>query len=145
MRYFEDLMEGETFDLGSYTLTHEEVVEFAAAWDPQPFHLEASGAEGSVFDGLVASGLHTLCVGGKLLVEGFLHDVANMGGRGMSDIRWTRPVDPDETLSGRVRVAEKDEPTRSDRGDVSFELTLYGADGDPVLSTTFRNIVRRRG
>lgn len=144
MRYFEDLTEGESFDLGEYTLTPEGVVSFASQWDPQPFHLEESGAEGSVFDGLVASGLHTLCVGGKLLVEGFLHDVANMGGRGMSDIRWYRPVAPDETLSGRVTVAEKGEPSRSDRGDVAFELTLYGSDGDAVLTTTFRNIVRRR-
>lgn len=145
MRYFEDLTEGDSFDLGEYTLTREEVVSFASQWDPQPFHLDASGAEGSVFDGLVASGLHTLCVGGKLLVEGFLSDVANMGGRGMSDIRWTRPVDPDETLSGRVTVAEKDDSGHPDRGDVAFELTLYGSDGGLVLSTTFRNIVRRRG
>ena len=145
MRYFEDLAAGDSFDLGEHTLTREEVVSFAAEWDPQPFHLEESGAEGSVFDGLVASGLHTLCVGGKLLVEGFVRDVANMGGRGMSDIRWHRPVEPGETLSGRVTVAEKGEPTRPDRGDVAFELTLYGAEGDPVLTTTFRNIVRRRG
>lgn len=147
MRHFEDLTEGESSDLGEYTLTPEEVVSFAAEWDPQPFHLEEGGAEGSVFDGLVASGIHTLCIGAKLLVEGYLEDVANMGGRGMSDIRWHRPVRPDETLSGRVRVAEKAEPTRSDRGDVAFELTLYGpgGDDDPVLSTTFRNIVRRRG
>jgi acyl dehydratase len=146
MRYFEDLTEGESFDLGAYTLTREEVVAFAAEWDPQPFHLEESGAEGSVFEGLVASGIHTLAIGAKLLVEGFLDDVANMGGRGMSDVRWHRPVGPDETLSGRVRVAEKGEPTRPDRGDVAFELTLYGGGGDddPVLSTTFRNIVRRR-
>ena len=146
MRYFEDLIEGESSDLGTYTLTREEVVSFAAEWDPQPFHLETSGAEGSVFDGLVASGIHTLAIGAKLLVEGFLVDVANMGGRGMSDIRWHRPVEPDETLSGRVTVAEKGEPTRQDRGDVAFELRLYGGGGDddPVLSTTFRNIVRRR-
>jgi acyl dehydratase len=144
MRYFEDLTEGESFDLGTYTLTREAVVSFATEWDPQPFHLEESGAEGSVFDGLVASGIHTLAIGAKLLVEGFLDDVANMGGRGMSDIRWHRPVQPNETISGRVTVAEKGEPTRPDRGDVAFELTLYGGDDDPVLSTTFRNIVRRR-
>jgi len=144
MRYFEDLTEGESFDLGTYTLTRKEVVSFATEWDPQPFHLEESGAAGSVFDGLVASGIHTLAIGAKLLVEGFLDDVANMGGRGMSDIRWHRPVQPNETLSGRVTVAEKGEPTRPDRGDVAFELTLYGGDDDPVLSTTFRNIVRRR-
>jgi len=147
MRYFEDLAEGESVDLGEYTLPPEGVVAFAAEWDPQPFHLDEAGAEGSVFDGLVASGLHTLCIGGKLLVEGFMNDVANMGGRGMSDIRWHRPVEPDETLSGRVTVAEKGEPTRPDRADVAFELTLHGdgGDDDPVLSTTFRNIVRRRG
>jgi acyl dehydratase len=64
----------------------------------------------------------------------------------MSDIRWHRPVQPDETLSGRVSVIEKGEPTRPDRADVAFELTLHGDGGgdDPVLSTTFRNIVARR-
>jgi acyl dehydratase len=145
MRYFEDLSEGKSFELGEYTLTREEAVSFASRWDPQPFHLDEAGAADTVFDGLVASGLHTLCIAGKLFAEGFVNDVANMGGRGMGDIRWPRPVTPEETLVGRVRVARKGEPTRPERGDVAFELTLSGQDGDLALSTTFRNIVRRRG
>lgn len=79
MRYFEDLERGDSFELGQETLTSEDIVEFAEQFDPQPFHLGEAGSEGSVFDGHVASGLHTLSIGSRLLVEGVLLDVDNMG------------------------------------------------------------------
>ncbi|MGH3131129.1 MAG: MaoC/PaaZ C-terminal domain-containing protein, partial [Gaiellaceae bacterium] len=57
--YFEDFEPGRTFELGSRTVTEEEIVSFAREWDPQPFHVDAEAAAGSAFGGLIASGWHT--------------------------------------------------------------------------------------
>jgi len=42
--YFEDFDVDRTFDLGSVTVTADEIRAFARQFDPQPFHLEADAA-----------------------------------------------------------------------------------------------------
>ncbi len=39
MRYFEDFQVGERIELGSVTVTEEEIIAFAKQYDPQPFHI----------------------------------------------------------------------------------------------------------
>ncbi len=38
MRYFEDFQVDERIELGSVTVTEEEIIAFAKQYDPQPFH-----------------------------------------------------------------------------------------------------------
>jgi acyl dehydratase len=140
MLYFEDFSEGETFELSSQTLTRAEIIEFAEQWDPQPFHLGEDHGKDAVFDGLVASGLHTLCLGSRMMITEVMNESANMGGKGITDISFHRPVEPEETLTGRLDVIEKT-ATHPERGDVTFELTMKTSDGSPVLSATYVSIL----
>src|SRR5713226_3079355 len=48
------------------------IKEFAAEFDPQPFHLDERAAQASIFKGLAASGWHTAAVAMRLLVTGGL-------------------------------------------------------------------------
>jgi acyl dehydratase len=143
MLYFEDFSEGETFELSSQTLTRTDIVEFAERWDPQPFHLGEDHGKDTVFDGLVASGLHTLCLGSRMMITEVLNESANMGGKGITDIGFHRPVEPGDTLTGRLDVVEKT-ATHPARGDVTFELTMTTSDGSPVMSATYISILGRR-
>lgn len=54
MRYAEDLAVGTVFGLGERQLTEEEIIAFAAAWDPQPFHVDTVAPERGTFGGLIA-------------------------------------------------------------------------------------------
>jgi acyl dehydratase len=144
--YFEDLSVGDTFEVGSYTVTRDEIVAFAEQFDPQPFHVDEAAAKDSMFGELVASGLHTLCLSVRLFVTEFVQGegMANMGGLGMDDLRWHEPVRPDDTLSLRIEVAETSpSESRDDRGYVTFDRRVF-ADGEEVLSITSSNVVRRR-
>ncbi len=38
-RWFEDYEIGATYVLGTFSLSEAEIIEFAARFDPQPFHL----------------------------------------------------------------------------------------------------------
>jgi acyl dehydratase len=67
MSYLEDNL-GRELDIGSYTFTAEEIIDFATKYDPQPFHLDAEAAKNSLFGGLCASGWHTTAVFMKLNV-----------------------------------------------------------------------------
>jgi acyl dehydratase len=47
---------GQRFNSGSYVMEAARIKEFAAAFGPQPFHLDEAAAKTSVFKGLAASG-----------------------------------------------------------------------------------------
>ena len=55
-RGFDDFTVGDTFEVGSYTVDADEIVDFGRHYDPQPFHTDPEAAKGSIFGGLIASG-----------------------------------------------------------------------------------------
>jgi GGDEF domain-containing protein len=55
--YFEDFFEGQDLDLGSRTLSEEEIIAFATQFDPQPFHVDKEAAAASIYGGVIASGV----------------------------------------------------------------------------------------
>ena len=70
--YLEDLHVGQRFTSETYVMEAARIKEFAAEFDPQPFHINEGAAEASVFKGLAASGWHTASVAMRLLVTGGL-------------------------------------------------------------------------
>lgn len=110
MSYFEDTEIGKRRCLGSFTFTAEAIKEFAAKFDPQPFHLSEEAGRESLFGGLAASGWHTTAVYMKLLVADVERDVRERQARGetvvpsgpspgFSNLRWPRPVLAGDTIT----------------------------------------------
>ena len=111
VRSLDDLAPGMSFDLGSFVLTREEVLDFARRYDPQPFHLDEAAARDSIFGRLVASGLHTYSAAfGHLIRSGLLSQV-NLGAGG-AELSWPAPLPPDEAVTMHVLVEEV-RPSRS--------------------------------
>jgi acyl dehydratase len=132
--YAEDLMPDQAWDLGSHTLTEEEIVSFARQWDPHFFHIdpERAAAEGH-FGGLIASGLQTLGVYQRLWADQLSGHLRLIAGAGLDDVRFRRPVRPGDRLTGRSAVTSVDlEPARR-RGRVGLRGVLHNQHGDPVL------------
>lgn len=145
-RYYEDLQSEEVFETDGYTVTKAEIVDFATQFDPQPFHIDEEAAQESMFGELVASGLHTLCISVRLFVQDFIkgEGVANMGGLGMDNLRWHEPVYPGDTLHVEIELLDKSpSESRSDRGYVDFERTVYSDTQGKVMSITSHNIIER--
>lgn len=145
MQYFEDFEIGDQRELGTYTVTEEEIIEFATQYDPQPFHVDPAAAEDSIFGGLIASGWHTGSICMRLLVDGLLSDVASMGARGVDDFRWHHPVRPGDQLTGYGEVVDR-RASESDprRGYVDYRSALDNQDGDTVLSMIGLLLFERR-
>ena len=70
--YFDDFAVGQIIKLGSYTVTKEEIIEFALKFDPQPFHIDEVAAAKTIYGGLIASGWHTGSIFMRLLYDGLL-------------------------------------------------------------------------
>lgn len=145
MKYLEDFSIGQLWEFGGYTLSKEEIIEFATKYDPQPFHTDEAAAEDSIYGGLIASGWHTCAIFMRMLVDNVLGEPGNLGSPGIDELRWIKPVRPDDTLSGRLTVTEI-VPSRSrpDRGVVKFHYELFNQDGVMVLTMIGMGMYLRR-
>jgi len=143
-RHFEDIDPDETHDLGGWTVSEAEIVEFAERYDPQPFHVDPAAAEESIYGGLIASGWQTVALTMRTMVEGFLADVESMGARGIDDLRWKLPVRPGDRVETRIRVLETDASGGNPAvGDVRAETVGENGDGEVVVSWVNNFLVRR--
>lgn len=144
-RYFEDIAIGETHEFGGRTVTKTEIIAFAEKYDPQPFHIDERAATESVFGELVASGWHTVCLLNRMLIDGFLRETANLGGRGADDLRWHRPLRPGTTVSGRLEVLSKSPSDRhDDRGYITYSFTALDEQDRELVSMSADLLVGRR-
>src|ERR1051326_1680933 len=92
--FLNDLEVGQRFTSGTYTVDAGKIKQFAAEFDPQPFHLDEAAAEASVFRGLAASGWHTAAISMRLLVGSLplAGGIVGLGGE-VSRARAARPGD----------------------------------------------------
>ncbi|WP_458210816.1 MaoC/PaaZ C-terminal domain-containing protein [Haladaptatus sp. NG-SE-30] len=141
-RYYEDLVVGETFDLGTETVTEEEIVSFAERFDPQPIHTDADAARESMFGELVASGWHTAAISMRRFVDGIIEreGIAIVAGVEVENLQWRRPVRPGDVISTDAEIVGL-EGWNDEQGIVRFELVIRTDDGDSVLQLTKRVLV----
>jgi len=145
MRYWEDFAVGDVTAFGPVTVDAEEIVEFASRYDPQPFHLDEEAGKATPFGGLIASGWHTTALFMGMFVRAVLLDSASLGSPGVDEIRWTAPVRPGDTLSGRSTVTDvKPSSTNPGRGTVFTTNEVFNQDGVLVLSLKARGFFARR-
>ena len=104
--YWEDFPVGKIREFGAYTVTAEEIMDFARKFDPQPFHLSEEAGKASLFGGLCASGWHTCAMTMRMMCDEFLLETASLGSPGLENIRWVKPVRPGDTLRVRSVVLE---------------------------------------
>ncbi|MBU3649952.1 MAG: MaoC family dehydratase [Limnohabitans sp.] len=143
--YWEDLEIDSVRELGSHTITREEIMDFARQFDPQPFHLDEQAAKESVFGGLCASGWHTCGLAMRLMVTNFLHEAASLGSPGLEDVRWLKPVFPGDTLSLRHAIlAKRPMNSRPDVGLVRTRWMMFNQDQAQVLHMEGWAMFRRR-
>ena len=144
-RYFEDFEIGQRFVSRGVTVTESQILDFALAYDPQPFHLDREAAERSPYAGLIASGFQTLALGFRMFYQEKVINACSMGSPGMADLRWLRPVRPGDTLHTEAAVEDL-RPSRSkpDRGSADFAFEVKNQHGEAVMSFVTTIILARR-
>jgi acyl dehydratase len=145
-RHFEDYPPGTVFEYGEIRITEAEIIEFARRYDPQYIHVDKAAAASGPFHGLIASGWQTVALMMRLLVDRFLPKMASLGSPGIDELRWLKPVRPDDVLHIRVTVLDAT-PSRSrpDRGVVRTLVEVLNHNCEVVMSMKPMNIFRRRG
>lgn len=142
---FEDFQPGETRAYGDYPFSAPDMVAFAAAFDPQAFHLDEAAGRKTILGGLAASGWHTCSALMRMMIDGWLTDTTCLAGVGVEDNRWLAPVRPGDRLSARTRTLETiDLRSRPDAGIVRFATSLRNQAGVEVMTQTAAMLFTRR-
>ena len=143
--YWEDLQVGQVRQLGLIKPTREDIIAFAKQFDPQPFHLDDEAAKASVFGALCASGWHTCALAMRLIVTEFLCHTSSMGSPGLENIKWLKPVFPDDELRLQTTVLEtKPMGRRPDVGMVRTLWEMFNQHNDKVLHMEGWGMFKRR-
>jgi len=144
--YLEDLIVGETDELGSYTFAPDDIIHFAKQFDPQRFHVDADAAKDSLFGALCASGWHTASIWMKLMVahRERIRDWARAHGArparlgpspGFTNLKWLKPVYAGDTITYRSTITGKRvSASRPGWGLASHHNTGVNQNGEEVFS-----------
>ena len=144
--YLDDFTEGSIFETEGKTVSEAEILEFAFKYDPQSFHMDVEAAKEGPFGGLIASGIQTMAIGLRLLLQAQVFAPgASMGSPGMDELRWLKPVRPGDTLRMRGEVLEV-KPSRSKpgRGLLRYHMTIFNQHGEDVMSMVGMQLIKRR-
>ncbi|MBM6583064.1 MaoC family dehydratase [Microvirga sp. BT689] len=141
--YLDDIAVGQEFLSREQRIEADQIVAFATEYDPQPFHTDAEAAQATFFQGLAASGWHTMAITMNLLVRSvpFAHGIIGAGG----EISWPRPTRPGDVLHVKSKVIEiRPSQSKPDRATVILESLTYNQDGEVAQKLVSKLIAFKR-
>lgn len=142
MLYAEDLAIGQRFPFRNYLLEESEIIDFARRYDPLFIHMDPAAAAEGPFGGLIASGLQTLAIYQRLVVEAMWTHIAGVAGAGIES-RFLRPVRPGMTLTGYAEIAAL--VHRPERNNAVVTVKSQITDGTrQVLSVSLDAVIHSR-
>jgi acyl dehydratase len=142
---FEDFPPGPFGSFGPRHVTRDEIVTFAAEYDPQPMHLDEEAASKTMLQGLSGSGWHLASVMMRMMVDGFIGRAASLGSPGVNELRWLAPLRPGDDLTLDVEVTEaRVSRTRPETGIVTFKVIARNAAGQALCEMVSPIIIGRR-
>ena len=142
---FEDFPVGRLGSYGPHHVTREEILAFAAEFDPQPMHLDEEAAKKSMLNGLSGSGWHLSALMMRMMCDGFILRTASLGSPGVNELRWLAPFRPGDDLTLDVDVIEaRLSRSRPETGIVTFKAVMRNATGEALCEMISPIIIGRR-
>ncbi len=145
MRCFEDFEVGTSEAYGSMTIREDEMLAFAAEFDPQPMHLDPNSEQAARMGGVIASGWYTCSANMRLMADAFILGSAGLGSPGVSSLKWATPVRAGDRLTGQMHILDrKPSASKPDRGFVQYRFELHNQHGELALEQTNLIMMGRR-
>lgn len=154
--FYEEWEIGEKTEFGSHHFSREEIIQFARAYDPQPFHLDDEAGRQSIFGRLSASGWHTTagfmkcwagyCLARRAEKQALGKALPEMApSPGFEALQWRTPVFVGDTVSysGEV-VAKRPLASRPRWGLVTNRIEGVNQHGVLVMSLASKLLIERR-
>ena len=138
----EDFTIGQVFKTKSFKLTKEEIMGFAEEFDPQYMHLDEEKAQQGRFNGIIASGIHTIALSFKLWIEEGMYGNDVIAGTEMNNIKFIKPVYPEDGLHTIVEVIDK-KTKNNETGILTVLLSTYNNKEQKVFEGDLSVLIKK--
>ncbi|HZC96537.1 MAG TPA: MaoC family dehydratase [Bradyrhizobium sp.] len=133
--FLDDLQLGMTWIGQSVTITADAIIAFGKEYDPQPFHTDPVTASTGLFGGLIASSWHVAALVMRQFIDARPFGSAPILGLGVNELRWLRPVRPEDVLTARGEIIDlKPSKSKPGRGVVRTAIAVTNQAGVTVMS-----------
>jgi acyl dehydratase len=143
-RTFDDFELGEEFMTASRTICEADVTNFAGlSGDFNPLHTDETFAEKTPFGGRIAHGMLSVAVATGLANQLGIFEGTTMALLNMT-IKYTGAVKFGDTIRLKLKVGEKKESSKPDRGIVIFENEVLNQKDEVVVETQWTLMMTRK-
>jgi acyl dehydratase len=143
--YWEEWEIGAEFESPARTLTEADIVQFAGlSGDYNPLHVNEEYCKTTMFGSRIAHGPLVYAIAAGLLFQLHLYDDTLIAFLGFEDLRFTKPVKPGDTIHARVKVLEKQETSKPDRGVMKRQLQVINQRGEVVQEGRQAFLLKRK-
>jgi acyl dehydratase len=143
--YWEEWEIGAEFESPARTVTEADIVQFAGlSGDYNPLHINEEYCKTTIFGGRIAHGPLVYAIAAGLLFQLHLYDDTLIAFLGFEDLRFTKPVKPGDTIHARVKVLEKTETSKADRGVMKRQLQVFNQRGEVVQEGRQAFLLKRK-
>ena len=116
VEWFDDLKVGMRFKSEKLTVSKEDILRFAAEFDPQPFHMDEAA------------------IAMRLAITARPFGPHPLFGAGVDELRWLKPVRPGDTLHLEGEVVELFPSRTKPQGIARVKWTAYNQNGEAVYT-----------
>jgi acyl dehydratase len=142
--YWEEWEIGAEFESPARTVTEADIVMFAAlSGDYNPLHVNEEYCKTTIFGTRIAHGPLVYAITAGLLFQLHLYDDTLIAFLGFENLKFTGPVKPGDTIHAKIKVLERRETSRPDRGVMKRELKVYNQRGE-VVQEAIQNFLLKR-
>jgi acyl dehydratase len=138
---FEEFSIGQEFVSMPYTVSGEELAEYARYIGPGPTGPDGGTSEGGVD---AASGLFAAALAWRLWVDLGIHGDDGRGGLGVDELRWSESLRPGTTVRAHIRIAEH-RLTSQGAGLITYEVRLCAEGEAEIVRFRTTSLVARQG
>jgi acyl dehydratase len=143
--YWEEWEIGAEFESPARTVTEADIVMFAAlSGDYNPLHVNEEYCKTTIFGTRIAHGPLVYAITAGLLFQLHLYDDTLIAFLGFENLKFTGPVKPGDTIHAKIKVLEKRETSRPDRGVMKRELRVFNQRGEVVQEAVQNFLLKRK-
>jgi acyl dehydratase len=143
-QYFEDVTVGDEYVSPGRTVTETDIVAFAGlSGDYNVLHTDAEFMKSSIFGERIAHGLLGLAIASGLGSRAIPRPYATLASLGLR-WRFKGPIKIGDTIKVRLKVTDKRETSKPDRGIVTIQRHVLNQRGEVVQEGDTELMVERR-
>lgn len=143
--YWEEWEVDAEFVSPARTVTEADIVAFAGlSGDYNPLHIDEEYCRNTVFGSRIAHGPLVYAIAAGLLFQLHLYDDTLIAFLGFDSLKFTKPVKPGDTIHARIKVLEKRETSRPERGVMKRQLQVLNQRGEVVQDGIQTFLLKRK-